>query len=177
MENPMTARFWLFTDEGLLNAKMIPTLAAAAMTTGSSDPASLKRQLVFDKKDKCLTLSEDQFLVLAGTTAELKQFRARINAADVDAIGLKQRRYSGDPLVTWCARAKVKHPDSQKKLEPGGTVVTVLVIGRESLFLQVGSRFPKNPWNAFPHGLLGQLLLDDDFDNELEDARKLAKAN
>jgi hypothetical protein len=153
---------------------MVPTLAAAAMKA-DSDPDSLKKLLVFDKKDNSLTLPADQFLVLVGTTAELKQFRAGLNAAGVDAIGFKQRRSSGSPLVTWCARANVKHPDSGKKLEPGGTDVTVLLIFRESLIS--GSPLPKVPWHPIDHGLSGLLLLDNGFDKKLEGARKLAKAN
>jgi hypothetical protein len=175
MENPMTARFYLFTDELLLDDNMIPTLAAVAMKKGNSDPVSLtKRPLVLDKKDNSLTVPIDEFLVLVGTTAELKDFRRRLNAANVDAIGFKQsRRSSGSPLVTWCTRANVKHPE--KKIEPGGTDVTVLLICRDDLL--TGSPFPQDPWHPFDHSLSGLLELDDDFDRKLDAARKLAKAN
>ena len=165
----MTARFYFTNEMYLIKPDYIPTLAATAFKAGKSAPAILKKHV---DKQGTLVLPNDQFLVLAGTTGELKQFRAGLNAAGVDAIGCARRRDSGDPLVTWCARVDVKHPD-KKQLHDA--TVTLVVICRESLW--VGSRFAKPPWEAFPHGLAGVLHLDNDFDAALDVAQKHPKAN
>jgi hypothetical protein len=167
----MTARFY-FTDEMyLLDPKYVPTLAATAFKAGKSDPAILGKRV---GNRGAVILPDDQFLVLAGTTGELKRLRAELNTAGINAIGCGQRRDTdtGSPLVTWAARVDVAHPD-KKQLHDA--TVTLVVIFREKLWS--GSRHPKAPWRAFPHGMRGLLNLDDDFDEALNDAQQQAKAN
>ena len=111
-------------------------------------------------------LPEDQFLVLAGTTTALQEFRKRFNKLGFDAIGSKTARRSGDPLWAWSTRAVVTHPD--KVVDPGGTDITLIVIGWQHLFPAA----PVLPWRRFPLGAIVQLLFDDTLDDNLEKVRK-----
>jgi hypothetical protein len=172
----MPVRFY-FTDDAMgLEKKYIPTLATTVFKSGEELVTSLLA--VLPVKKKILTLSDKKFLVLAGTTAELKEFRAGLKSEKVDAIGLEQA--VGDPLVTWCTRVDVKHPD--KKLE-SKTTVTLVLIGLQTVFTRMGvSWVPKPPWQVFPHakgvgGDGGFLHLDKSFENELDVAQKHPKAN
>ena len=167
----MSARFYFAEDFFLLSKpEYIPTLAAAAFKGGSFALASLKKHV--DKKGT-LVLPDDQFMVLVGTTGELKQFRAGLNGAGVDAIGSGRRVSisSISPLVAWCARVDTKHPD-KKQLHDA--TVTLLVICETSLW--AGSPLAKPPWHDFP-SQFGALSLDNSFDAAVDFAKKHPKAN
>jgi hypothetical protein len=171
----MTVRFYLTDDDMFLDTRYISALAQTAIDKGEELVTTLVSRLPL--KDKLLTLSDKQFLVLAGTTTELKEFRTALKSAKVEAIGIKQGR---DPLVTWCTRVDVNHPD---KTFEKNTTVTLVLIGLESLFLAAGvSKVPIAPWKAFPHNVGpsregGFLHLDRSFEAALDVAQKHRKAN
>ena len=126
-----------------------------------------------------LSYDTDKLLVLAGTTAELKEFRARLNADKVDAIGLEDTKE--DPLVTWCTRVDVNHPE---KPAEGNTTVTLVLIGLKDFFTKNKvDPAPKAPWKPFPHArdnltpTGGFVHLDMGFDKALDYAQKHPKAN
>jgi hypothetical protein len=109
-------------------------------------------------------------------TAEIRQFRDGLVAAGVDSLRCTQNRGSGvggDELVRWCARVDVDHPDTTISRK---VTVTLVAIGRESVFDATGSRFPRDPWDRFAQ-LGDSLQLDQAFDTALEPARKVRKAN
>lgn len=164
----MSARFYFTNDVMLLKPDYIPTLAAAAFK-GAFDVAALQGHV---DKQGTLVLPNDQFLVLVGTTDELKKFRAELNEAGVKAIGCGQYRLSGvSPLVAWCARVDTSHPD---KMQLHDATVTLVVLCRENLW--VGSNLAKPPWYDFPN-LFGAVSLDDIFDSALDLAKNHPKAN
>jgi hypothetical protein len=106
----MAARYYLTDEVGkYLQKKNISGLAQNAFDAGKKIVKGLNGELKANKK--YLTMSADQFLVLAGTTAELKDFRKELNKDKIEAIGLDAAKGDPDPLVTWCARVDVKHPE------------------------------------------------------------------
>lgn len=170
----MTARCYLTAEGYLLEPKYVPTLASNAMNTGKS-PAGLLNELT--KQQKSLIVPNDRFLVLAGETDEIKGFRNGLAAAGVDSLRCTQIRGGGyDQLVPWCARVKVQHPDKSTSIL---TTVTLIAIGRESLFeAAMGSRNPKKPWDWFVVGLADVTFkLGSNFDDALRHAKESPVAN
>jgi hypothetical protein len=171
----MPVRFYFTDDKMGLETEYIPTLAATVFKVGEELVTTLLSRLPV--KRKVLTLSDKKLLVLAGTTGELKEFRVELKSDKVDAIGLEQA--VGDPLVTWCARVDVNHPD--KELE-SNTTVTLVLIGLQKVFTRIGvSWVPVAPWKKFPHavgpgGDGGFLHLDRSFEAALDVAKKYPKA-
>ena len=167
----MAARYYLTDEVGTyLQKKNIPGLAQNAFDAGKKIVKGLNGELKANKK--YLTMSADQFLVLAGTTAELKDFRKELNKDKIEAIGLDAAKGDPDPLVTWCARVDVKHPE--KPLEKK-TTVTLVLIGLQDLFTKINvDPAPKDPWKPFAHfkhnvtGTGGFLYFDNFFDNCLD---------
>jgi hypothetical protein len=175
----MAARYYL-ADEAAqyLQKKNITGLAQNSFDVGKKIVKGLKGELKPNKK--YLTMSDDKFLLLAGTTAELKDFRAELNTDKVEAIGLDAAKGDPDPLVTWCTRVDVNHPE--KPLE-SKTTVTLVLVGRPGLFTKIKvDPAPKDPWKPFPHtkdnvtGTGGFLHLDTSFNAALDVAKKYPKA-
>lgn len=168
----MAARYYL-ADEvtPYIQKKDITGLAQNSFDVGKKIVKGLKGELQANKK--YLTMPADKFLLLAGTTAELKDFRKELNKDNVEAIGLDAAK--GDPLVTWCTRVNVSHPE--KPLERK-TTVTLVLVGLQDLFTKIKvDPAPKDPWRPFPHakhnvtGTGGFLPLDNFFDRCLDNVK------